>query len=62
MIGWMMSHLAKIHLMKNLKDNDNRPYWVDPRDGAPAMLLGFPVEINNNMDAVATNKHPVRLR
>ena len=59
MVGWMMSWAARTHLMKELKDSDNKPFWIDARSGAPAMLLGFPVEINNLMDGVAANLHPV---
>ena len=59
MVGWMMSRNARAHLMKRLVDTQGRPYWVDVAGGAPNTLLGYPVEINNSMAAVAANAHPV---
>ena len=59
MVGWMMSRNARAHLMKRLVDTQGRPYWVDVAGGAPNTLLGYPVNINNNMAAVAANAYPI---
>ena len=58
-IGYMISDDGE-RAMRVLVDGDGRPLWVpSTREGTPAMLNGYPYEVNGDMDSVATGNVPI---
>jgi HK97 family phage major capsid protein len=46
--GWMMSQTMR-KVVRKVNDADGRPAWTPPCNGEPALLLDYPVFINNDM-------------
>ena len=56
---WIMNDSTALALSK-IKDNDGQYIWRDAvAQGDPDTLLGYPVEIDENMPDVADNAYPV---
>ena len=54
-LGWMMHQTARKAIRK-LKDSQNRPLWEPSvKAGVADTLLGYPMELNNDMATVAQN-------
>lgn len=59
--GWMM-HASVRTALRKLKDTTNQYLWRPGlTDGVPAMLLGYPVTINQSMDSALTTGLTVAL-
>lgn len=57
--GWML-HDSSLKIIRKLKDNQGRPIFVPNFDtgitkGAPAELLGYPIQINQDMPVMAAS-------
>ncbi len=53
--AWLMNRLTA-GAVRKLKDAEGRHVWVDSlQQGQPAMLLGFPVELDEEMPDIAAN-------
>jgi HK97 family phage major capsid protein len=51
---WLMSR-STAGVVRKIKDADGRHVWVDSLvEGAPAVLLGYPVDISEDMPVIAT--------
>ena len=58
-VGWMMNSLTAGHIRK-FKDSDGRYIWTEAlKEGEPALLLGFPVAINEDMPDIGANSMSV---
>lgn len=54
-LGWMMHQTAR-KAVRKLKDSQNRPLWEPSvQAGKPSTLLGYPLQLNNDMATVAQN-------
>lgn len=51
---WLMN-LSTAGTVRKLKDSEGRFVWADAREGQPATLCGFPVELDEEMPDVANN-------
>ena len=51
---WLMN-LATAGAVRKLKDAEGRFVWADAREGQPATLCGFPVELDEEMPDVGAN-------
>lgn len=51
---WLMN-LATAGTVRKLKDAEGRFVWADAREGQPATLCGFPVELDEEMPIIAAN-------
>jgi HK97 family phage major capsid protein len=51
---WLM-YLATAGAVRKLKDAEGRFVWADAREGQPATLCGFPVELDEEMPNIAAN-------
>lgn len=49
---WLMN-LSTAGVVRKLKDADGRFIWADAREGQPATLCGFPVELDEEMPDIA---------
>lgn len=49
---WLMN-LSTAGLVRKLKDSEGRFIWADAREGQPASLCGFPVELDEEMPDIA---------
>ena len=58
-VGFMI-HRNVEKILRKMLDGDGRPLWTPSiRDGAPNMIAGWPYFLNNHMDDIAANKHPI---
>jgi HK97 family phage major capsid protein len=57
---WVMSRTTA-GIVRKLKDSEGRFIWADARESAPATLLGFPVEIDEEMPPVEAGSLPIAL-
>lgn len=58
---WIMSRTTAA-VVRKLKDAQGRHVWTDKlTEGVPDMLLGFPVEMSEDMPAIAANSHSIAL-
>lgn len=58
-IGYMC-HRNVEKIMRKMRDGDGRPLWVPSiREGAPNTFASWPYFLNQDMDDVAANKHPL---
>lgn len=56
---WLMADSA-VNAIRKLKDGDGNYIWRPGlTEGSPDTILGKPVEIDDNVDAIAANKYPV---
>lgn len=55
---WLMN-LATAGVVRKLKDSEGRYLWADAREGQPATLCGFPVEIDEEMQDLGANAFPI---
>lgn len=55
---WLMNR-ATAGTVRKFKDADGRFIWQDASAGMPPMLLGFPVELDEEMPAVGANAFPI---
>jgi len=56
---WLMADSTLNHVRK-FKDGEGNYLWKPGlTDGAPDLLLGKPIEIDDNVDAIGTNKYPI---
>lgn len=51
---WLMN-LSTAGAVRKLKDSEGRFVWADAREGQPAMLCGFPVELDEEMPDIGTD-------
>lgn len=54
-----LMNLATAGVVRKFKDLEGRFLWADARDGLPAMLAGFPVEIDEQMPDIGANQYPI---
>lgn len=58
-VAWMMNSTTAA-VVRKLKDPDGRYLWTDGlQAGEPAILLGYPVGIDDNMPDVGANNYPI---
>ncbi len=58
-IGWGMSYDA-LKTVTKIKDTQDNPIWLPSlRDGTPGTILGYPYQLNPNMDDVGDNTYPL---
>lgn len=59
-VRWMFND-STLQALRKLKDGDGNYLWQQPdvRAGAPAMLLGFEYDINQDMADVGTSNDPI---
>ena len=58
--GRFMMNSATAGVIRKMRDADGRFIWTDSlAEGQPALLLGYPVTINEQMPDIATNAFPV---
>ena len=56
----IMCHRNVEKIFRQMLDGDGRPLWVPSiRDGAANMFAGYSYVLNNHMDDVAANNHPL---
>lgn len=60
---WMFGQASR-RVLRKIKDTQGRPIWTPNYDegmaaGTPDLLLGYPVEINNDMPAMGANNKPI---
>lgn len=55
---WLMN-LATAGIVRKLKDSEGRFIWADAREGQPATLCGFPVELDEEMPDVEADAFPI---
>jgi HK97 family phage major capsid protein len=60
-VGWMMSSTvaSKIRKLKSLGDTSNYLWQESAQAGQPAMLLGYPVAIDEGRPNVGANSLPI---
>ena len=51
---WLMN-LSTAGVVRKLKDSEGRFVWADAREGQPATLCGFPVELDEEMPDIGAN-------
>lgn len=51
---WLMN-LSTAGVVRKLKDSEGRFIWADAREGQPATLCGFPVELDEEMPDIAAD-------
>jgi HK97 family phage major capsid protein len=57
---WMMNDSTYAYLVKNLKDQQDRPLFLPGYTvGAPDQLYGYPISINQAMASLGTSNKPV---
>ncbi len=57
--SWLMNS-ATAGVVRKLKDADGRHVWTDSLiNGQPSMLLGYPVEIDDNMPDIGANAYSI---
>jgi len=58
---WVMNSLTA-GVVRRWKDNDGKPLWTDSiAEDAPPLLLGRPVDFDEDMDDIGANKFPIAL-
>ena len=56
---WLMNS-ATAGVVRKLKDNDARHVWIDSLiNGQPSLLLGYPVEIDDNMPDIGAGTYAI---
>jgi HK97 family phage major capsid protein len=55
---WLMNRNTA-GVVRKLKDSEGRFIWADARDGMPDTLLGFPVELDEQMPDVGAGNLPI---
>ncbi|OGA36832.1 MAG: hypothetical protein A3G80_02605 [Betaproteobacteria bacterium RIFCSPLOWO2_12_FULL_62_13b] len=56
---WLMND-ATAGIVRKLKDNDARHVWTDSLiNGQPSLLLGYPVEIDDNMPDISAGSYSI---
>jgi HK97 family phage major capsid protein len=55
---WLMNRTTA-GAVRKFKDPDGRFLWSDPAAGQPAMLLGFPVDLDEEFPNVGSNTFPI---
>lgn len=50
-----LMNLTTAGVVRKLKDGDGRYLWADAREGQPATLAGFPVELDEEMPDIGAN-------
>ncbi|WP_417493034.1 phage major capsid protein [Maricaulis sp.] len=56
---WQMNS-ATAGAVRKMKDGEGRPLWADSlAEGQPNMLIGYPVELNEDMQDIGSNAYPI---